>query len=62
LRKLMEFVAITYPRHILFRRVNLLTDKERERCNKLWARIFRDIEKIDEIIAERAEKANDPWK
>jgi hypothetical protein len=55
-------VGTTYPHHILVRRVNLLTKKEKELCDKKWNKITKLFTNIDDIIANRAEKLNDAWK
>ena len=61
LSDILEYRGHTYPTHILARRVNLLTDAEKRRCDKAWSIINKQLEKIDDIISERAEKENDPW-
>jgi len=63
LSKIIEAVnCSTYPPNILARRVNFLTKEERLKCNKEWNRIYKSIEKIDNIISNRAQIKNDPWK
>jgi hypothetical protein len=52
----------TYPKSILRRRLDLLNKKETERVNNLIKNIAQSVNKIDEIISDRAEKENDPWK
>ncbi len=63
LKEVLEYlIAVTYPEHILKRRIELLTKTERAMCNKAWHQVMKNIEKIDTIISDRAERENDPWK
>lgn len=58
---LSEYLAITYPKHILKRRISLLTKNERIRFEKLWCGIIDKLEKMDALISIRAEKERDEW-
>lgn len=70
LRELLWNAASTYPRSILKRRLNFLTQKDRKAVKSAVMKI-NDLEdqieeivlyQIDEIIGNEAEKRNDPWK
>lgn len=50
-----------YPLPILKRRLNLLTESEREDLVKTWVYVQRNIEYIENVITKRASIANDPW-
>lgn len=58
-------VGITYPTHILERRLRLLNQTELEIVYHAYKYICRTRQKInhiiDVIISHRAEKENDPW-
>lgn len=54
--------ANTYPESTLQRRLDLLNEKETECVEKLMKKIVQSVNKIDDIISDRAEKENDPWK
>jgi len=70
-RQLMYNVhGITYPKSIFDRRLNLLTKKELKRFSKEIDNLLDDIdqrfasrvEEINNIMANRAEIAQDNWK
>lgn len=61
--ELIELIlGATYPPNILARRVNLLTKAEKLKCDKNWRKIEKLTEEINDIISNRAEICNDPWK
>ena len=63
LNELIENVtAATYPSHILLRRINLLTPRELKIFNNHWYKIAERVEKMELILANRAEIIQDPWK
>lgn len=59
--QLFEIIGSTYPLKTLSRRINLLTKKEQTQVYKIYKNIEDLIEKMDDIISHRAEKACDPW-
>jgi len=69
-RLLMFHLGTTYPKRIFDRRLKLLTKKEYDKYSKeVWelidkidAKLRNQIENIDEIMSNRAEIENDPWK
>ena len=63
LSNLIELInGSTYPLSILRRRLDLLNEKEKKRVNNLIKKIVESVNEIDEIICDRSEKENDPWK
>lgn len=54
--------ASTYTESILQRRLDLLNEKETKRVENLMKKIVQSVNEIDEIISNRAEIENDPWK
>lgn len=70
IRELLWNAASTYPRSILKRRLGFLNvaDNKKVRAAMKYIGELEDqidtivIEQIDEVIAEEAEKRNDPWK
>lgn len=77
LQELFEKAAITYPKHILKRRLKLLNYTERKMVKNELLKIEKQlketicnfyndkydfIENIDDIICNRAEEENDKWK
>jgi hypothetical protein len=58
---LEETTSVTYPVKTLKRRLGLLTSAEKARVSELLNKICDCAEKIDEIISNRAERANDKW-
>ena len=69
-RLLMFHLGTTYPKHIFDRRVQLLTEKEYKKYDKriikligeIYDKFKKETDDIDGIMANRAEKENDPWK
>ena len=61
LAPIFEQIAVTYPVHILERRITALTPNEKKRVDKKWSAIATILEEIDHIIAMRAEINHDPW-
>jgi len=59
---LRNIAAATYPGHILKRRLGFLSQAEKRNIARLYGMINDAAEKIDEIISEKAEKLQDPWK
>lgn len=60
---LMEYaIGSTYPRHILERRINLLTPLEYKRFTDHWIKIADRVQRMDDILVNRSEILNDPWK
>lgn len=63
LKNVLEYlIAVTYPEHILKRRIGLLTKTEKAMCDKAWHQVMKNTEKIDTIISDRADKEQDPWR
>ena len=70
LRELLWNAASTYPRHILKRRLNFLNQKDRKTVRDALIRVhaLEDqietivLDEIDDVIAEEAERREDPWK
>ncbi len=58
---LREGTAAIYPQSTLDRRIGLLTKKEKEKVHRLYELVLNKLEELDDIIATRAEKENDPW-
>lgn len=58
---LADALGITYPPSILKRRIELLDEKDKIKIAKLHKQLYSILEKIDNVIVDRAEKLNDPW-
>lgn len=54
-------LSSTYPTKTLKRRIKLLTNTEYQRCRKHYQEIISRFEKIEDIIATRAELEGDKW-
>lgn len=52
----------TYPLSILKRRIKLLNETEKSSVLHLIKNVELSVNKIDEIISNRASIENDPWK
>jgi len=69
-RLLMWQMAITYPKSIYYRRLKLMTKKERKKFEEKIIKLLDDIdqtylnrvENINEIMVNRSEICCDPWK
>jgi hypothetical protein len=61
-RSLLRYCAITYPTHILKRRLKLLTKNERLRFDAKWCKVVNLLEEMEKIVALRAEYEEDEWK
>lgn len=59
---LANYLAITYPLHILKRRFGLLTKTERLKFDSKWCRVVKLLEEMEEIVVLRAEYDEDDWK
>lgn len=67
-RLIMWHLGITYPRHIFYRRLEMLTKKERNKVEKkiqnllfekIYKKYYDEIETINEIMSNRAEIEED---
>ena len=58
---LCDVVGYTYPKKTWERRLSALTDKDRAKIAKLEEKLHNILEKIDSVVAERAEINKDPW-
>lgn len=56
-----EVIGITYPARTLKRRIGFLTKTELKKIAKLEKTLNDTLEKIQDIIAMRAEVRNDSW-
>jgi hypothetical protein len=56
-----ETTGSTYPSKTLKRRLNLLSKEELEEATKYWSVICYFSEKMDELLVNRSEIAQDPW-
>jgi hypothetical protein len=56
-----HLTGATYPTKTLDRRLGLLTDKEMALVVREYEKMANACHKLDDIIAERAEKEQDKW-